>query len=254
MFPCLRGEQFWPLTASVGFFRAPPDKVAGAVVPWGRGSPWVRSEHDTFDDALRAHAPFGPVRTKLILSSARGSWATLLDTAYPTTDFAFHHAGRAYWELGCEFVATCWQPATPFSFAAAEFAHESASPRRLLRSRQRDLRFVQTSDQEDGWDFNTSGQPRPFEDPEYYKRRRKAERLPRELLARYAAAVGVAIDDPAWFDGPVVVVAKSKRTSDRSETPVDPQRMWHTAEELRRLCQYPMDKIPDDLVKFKSAR
>lgn len=258
MFPCVLGERYWPLTANLGFFRAPPDRVADRLVPWGRGSPWVRHEHTGLDEALQAHAPFGRVPAKFVVSSAGGVWATVLDASFPSNDFAFHYAGPAYLALGCEMVATCWQPETPFTLAAAEFAHQREIPvppqRRFRGSEPRepeDLRMVQVSDQDGRWVFAASGEPRAFEDPEHYERRRKAERLPRDLLARYAAAVGVAVDDPSWWDGPVIALTGSKDGGGRK---VRPEKIWSTVEELRESCGYPLDGIPDDLVRFKSAR
>jgi hypothetical protein len=258
MFPCAHGDRYWPLTSNLGFFRTSPDRVRKGLVPWGRGSPWTRHDHTSLDEALQAHAPFGQVSTRFVVSSAGGSWATVLDADYPCTDFASHYAGRAYYALGCEMVATCWRPATPFSLASANFAHQTVSrlpPRRWLQARRlqdpQHLRHVQTSDQVGRWEFTPAGEQRPFEEPEYYERRRKAERLPRELLAHYATAVGVAVDDPSWWDGRVIALTASK--DDGAEV-MRAGTVWSTIEELREACGYPLDKIPDDLVRFKSAR
>ena len=49
------------------------------------------------------------------------------------------------------------------------------------------------------WVFETSGEPFDFEDLEQYKRRRKSERFPPELLYEYLRALGVPIDaEPDW--------------------------------------------------------
>lgn len=255
MFPCLQGEKFWPLTASVGFFRAPVENVTNSVVAWGRRSPWVRSEHHTLDDALRALAPLGSVRIVFFLPSGNGAWTTVLRTDFLTGDFARHLAVRAYYDLGCEFVGCCWQPATPFWDGGATFAHERAIPRMRRRfgrqspAGKEDLRSVETGDV--GGYFYARGELRPFEEPQYYERRRTVDRLPRELLARYAGAAGVAVDDPEWWDGPVTVAAETNRTPLPHEQPVDPSDMWSTIDDLRRLCQYPLDRIPDDLAPPK---
>lgn len=49
------------------------------------------------------------------------------------------------------------------------------------------------------WVFETSGEPFEFEDLERYKRRRKSERFPPELLYEYLRELGVPFDvEPDW--------------------------------------------------------
>jgi hypothetical protein len=262
MFPCLQGERYWPLTANVGFLRARPDDVAKAAVPWGRGSPWARADHDTFEEPLRAPASAGHT---LLLSSAGGEWTTVLESSYPDADVGPYFAARAYFDLGCEFVGVMWEPAGTYVDPGAHFVHQRAIPipprRRFQRTKPRepkDLRFVESKLHEGRWEFGTSGPQRDFEEPDYYERRRKAERLPRELLARYAAAVGVAVDDPGWWDGPVIAIVRAKSARRGYELSAEQYAelypVWSTVEELRAACRYPLDEIPDDLVRSESSR
>lgn len=266
MFACVGGARYWPLTANVGFFRASAEAVTQVVVPWPRErrflprkrrrtraateSPWVRSDYEAFDAALRAHAPYGKVHTKFIIPSGNGEWTTVLDARFPQPDVAYCLEARADLDLGCEFVATCWEPETPSSLAGATFVH--FKPGLTVGStgrRPADRRVVQTSDQDGRWEFDANGPIRAFEEPEFYERRRKSERLPRELLARYAAAVGVPVDDPNWWDGPVTVATASIRPPLRyyRETTWHGMPEWSTIEDLRTLCGYPLDTIPDKL-------
>jgi hypothetical protein len=262
MFPCLQGDRYWPLTANVGFLRARPEDVVEVAVPWGRGSPWVRADHDTFEEPLRAPPPSGHM---FLLSSGGGEWTTVLQSSYPDADIGQYFAARAYFDLGCDFVGVMWEPAGTHVDPGAEFVHQRAIPipprRRLQRSAPRepeDLRVVESKLHEGRWEFGASGRQRDFEEPDHYERRRKAERLPRELLARYAAAVGVAVDDPGWWDGPAIAIARAEsaraghQLSDQQYAQLYP--VWSTVEELRKACGYPVDTLPDDLVRFKSAR
>lgn len=262
MFPCLQGERYWPLTANVGFLRARPEDVARVAVPWGRGSPWARADHDTYEEPLAAPPSSGRM---FLLSSGGGEWTTVLESAYPDADTGPYFAARAYFDLGCELVAVKWEPAGNHVDPGAQFVHQRAiplPPRRRFRAtpprEPEDLRTVQSLLHEGRWEFDATGRPRDFEEPEHYGRRRKAERLPRELLARYVAAVGVAVDDPGWWDGPAIAIVRARppkggyQLTDQQYAEIYP--VWSTVGELRRACGYPLDRIPDDLVRFESAR
>lgn len=260
MFPCVQGERYWPLTANVGFLRAPLEKAARAAVSWGRDSPWARADHDSFEVPLGAPVSSGHI---FLLSSGGGEWTTVIASSYPHADIGPYYAARAYLDLGCEFVGVVWEPAGTDIDPGAEFVHQRAVPlpRRLVGRKRReaeDRRVVESKLHEGRWEFNTSGRPRAFEETDHYELRRKAERLPRDLLARYVAAVGVAVDDPGWWDGPTIAIVRAKPVQLGYEPTEEElaalQPVWSTAEELRRACGYPLDKIPDDLVRFKSAR
>jgi hypothetical protein len=129
-------------------------------------------------------------------------------------DFAFYLSARARWDVRCEFVATCWAPAVLHPYAEAVFVHQIPTGPRAESER-----VIQVTDMDGHGGFSASGEPRIFEEPDYYRRSPASERLPRDLLARYAAAVGVAVDNPGWWDGPVTVVTEQDR---KPHTPADP--------------------------------
>jgi hypothetical protein len=53
---------------------------------------------------------------------------------------------------------------------------------------------------EDGrWSWHESGKAQPFEDVSRYSVRRVRDRFDRDLLVSYLAALGIRVDDPAWF-------------------------------------------------------
>lgn len=247
MFPCLGGERYWPLTGSVGFFRAPLHKVARKFVTLSRGSPWSIREFASFEGAFNAFAPypFYAGRTRFAVEATDPGWVVVLDTGYPGADIKGFMSDRAQLDLRCEFVAVEWMPKSTKSLAGASFVHYRPSESGLKlfsRPRNTDRRWVQTSDQDGRWQFDASGDSRPFEEFDRYEVRRKAERLPRELLGRYLAAVGIPVDQDGWLSGPVIAAIRGLSPGDDQE--------WSSMVELRRLCGYPEDRIPADLVRF----
>ncbi|MGH3932606.1 MAG: hypothetical protein ACRDTF_21830, partial [Pseudonocardiaceae bacterium] len=145
----------------------------------------------------------------------------------------------------CEFVAVEWLPRSTKSLAGATFVHYKPSESGLKlfnRPRRMDQRWVQTSDQDGRWEFNASGDPRPFEELDIYQVRRKAERLPLDLLGRYLAAVGIPVDHEGWLTGRVTAAIRELSPGNEEQ--------WSSMVELRRLCGYPEDRIPTDLVRF----
>jgi hypothetical protein len=248
MFPCLGGARYWPLTAEVGFFRAPLDKVVRSVKPWrsARRSPWTTTRHADLDTALAAHRPyaFRSAHAVFAVAAADGAWTVTIDSAFPFADVAGYMKARALLDVKCEFAAVEWVPAAPDIFANATFVHFRPE-RRFLRRPQSpgDTRWIQASDQDTAWEFDASGPARPFEEPQRYTARRKADRLTFDQLERYLAGVGVPVDDPGWLTGPVVVAVRPPRHPT--------ELTWSTVAELRRLCGYPADTIPTDLVRWR---
>lgn len=49
------------------------------------------------------------------------------------------------------------------------------------------------------WIWHESGAVQPWERPDRYTARRKRDRLDRDLLAEYLSAIGIDVDDPAFY-------------------------------------------------------
>lgn len=243
MFGCLGGLRYWPLTGAFGAFRVPLDTVVARAAPWNRPGRTVR--YGSLDEALAAQAPykFGLHQAAFALPAGGGGWTVVFESAFPNGDIRGFMQARARYDLRCEFVAAEWIPNNSRSLAGAAFGHYRPARRRLPFGRpEGDQRSVEASDQDGRWEFDAVGEPREFEEPEHYQARRKADRLDLALLGRYLAGVGVPVADPAWLDGPVAV-------ADFGPSP-DTDVTWSTVEELRKLCGYPADRIPTDLVRF----
>jgi hypothetical protein len=246
MFPCLGGIRYWPLTARVGLLRAPLDKVVRSCQPWkgGRGSFYTTTRHDSVDGALVAHAPFPfPVeKAVLAIDAGRGEWTAVVNTGFPVGDVIGYLQARARLDLRCEFVGVEWAPHTGVVSANAQFVHYRPA-KRLFGSEPPpgDLRWVQASEQDEGWEFDASGPVREYEELDRYTARRRAHRLGYDMLGRYLNAVGVPVDAEDWLGGPVAVAVKPPRGEAASS--------WSSVPELRRLCGYPEDRIPTELVR-----
>jgi hypothetical protein len=248
MFACLGGAGYWPLTAKVGLFRAPLDRVVRSARPWRsrRGSSWTTTRHPDLDTALAAHQPypFGVEHAVFAVAAADGAWTVTVDSAFPSGDVAGFMRARALFDVECEFAAVAWVPSAADVLAASTFVH-FLPERRFLRSPQPpgNTRWIQASDQDSRWEFDASGPARPFEEPQRYTARRKADRLTLDQLERYLAGVGVPVDDPGWLTGPAVAAVRPP--------PRPPESTWSTMVELRALCGYPADTVPTDLVRWR---
>jgi hypothetical protein len=248
---CLGGIRFWPLTAKVGLFRAPMDKVVRAAQPWrsGRGSPWRTTRHPSLAAALESHAPYPYFVDRAVVAATAGggAWTAVVNTGFPFGDVVGFLQARARLDVRCEYVGLEWMPATPEVFGNATFVHFLPPPQRLRRpAAPGDTRWVQTSDQDGGWEFYASGVQRPFEEPDRYRARRKADRLDLDLLARYLRAAGIQADDPGWLHGPAVMAVRSEHRPGTAT--------WSTAGELRALCGYPQDRVPPWLMGWSGPR
>ncbi len=251
MFPCLGGMRWWPLTAMVGIFHAPIDKVVRTAQPWKppRGSPWRSRHHPDLEEAVGAHAPYllGVETAAFAVASRDGEWTAALSSAAPVRgDLQFLRARAAY-DVKCEFVGVEWTPASDEVFANATFTHLQAGRGLFRRSRLEDARWIQASDQDETWEFDAVGEPLPFEEPQRYNARRKADRLGLDMLGRYLAALGVPVDDAGWLTGPVVAAVRQPHP-----LAVQPgAQPWSTPEDLRRVVGYPQDRVPTDLMGWK---
>jgi hypothetical protein len=68
----------------------------------------------------------------------------------------------------------------------------------------------------DPWRFDATGELQPFEETERYSAKRTRDRFDRAILVRYLAALGIDVDDPAFWVGGVLLqheVTFTPRTS-----------------------------------------
>lgn len=252
-FPFLGGEYYWPLTADAGFFRAPFKRVTSKVLR-SSGSDVLRRTFGSLDEALTGVAgefSLRDDRATFFVRTRGDSWTVVLVSTFPYTGINGFMRARARLDARCDFVAYHWIPGSSKTmidhgpvFASAGFIDVRHVRGILQRSSPfGERRIVRVSDQDDGWEFDLAGSPREYEEPEHYERRRKADRLPPELIGRYLAGVGLPVTDPNWFDDRVVVSIQPGRGLKRWD--------WHTITDLRAACGYPLNHVPSRLTGWE---
>jgi hypothetical protein len=154
-----------------------------------------------------------------------------MNAAGPGADVVPWYAARAKFQLNCDFVGVSFLPKSDRVLPGAMFLD--------VRSGGSSL-DVRASDQGRSWVFQRVAVPedaRAYEEPDYYRLRRKADRLPLELLGRYLTALGVPVDDPGYLSGPVLVCRPADRGTGE----------WKQIGQLRELRGYPLDVVPRTL-------
>jgi hypothetical protein len=226
VFACYGGDRFWPLTADVAVFGAPLERTVRALRPGPRRRWWPRlayPRHETLAAALAARTE----HALLLVATSDGRTAVLSTTAL---DHGWLRE-RARLDLRCNLVRTTFRPAGTDVEPVARFGDfRIAPPGDPIPSDpgQADELTVDLLPQETGWSFDRLGPARPYEEERFYLSPTEADRLPFDLLARYAAATGVPIGDLDFLSGPVVTIPQPASAPD-----------WFTIAELRAACGYP---------------
>ena len=181
------------LTQEVGFIEAPAETVA----PWlldGMGDGWgLRPvQWQSVDDAAAVMAR-APQMTRNAIVPVDG-WSLLFRNGPKGNDVGVIPSLAAR-QLGCRALrAVCVRDdEDEYPARILEVFGPDGQPPLLVR------RSIVAANDGGKWVFETSGEPFEFEDLERYKRRRKSERFPPELLYEYLGHLGVPFDtEPDW--------------------------------------------------------
>lgn len=234
MFACYGGDRFWPLTGDVAVFHAPLDRTVRALQPRPRRRCWSRQaypRHETLAAALAARTEHA-----LLLVATNDRRTAVLSTA--GLDHGWLRE-RAALDLRCDLVRTTFRPAGTDVDPAARFGDlRIEPPAEPIPSdpRQVDELTVDVLRDEEGWSFHRVGPVRPYEEERFYRDRAEADRLPFDLLARYAAATGVPIGDLEFLSGPVATIPQPASAPG-----------WSTIAELRVAYGYPATGVVTSL-------
>jgi hypothetical protein len=236
VFACYGGDRFWPLTAEVAVFAAPLDRTARALRPrprrrWSRPAPTPR--HRSIDGALA-----GREGSVLLLVATDDDRTAVLATY--RLDHGWLRA-RAELDLRCDLVWTTFRPAGTDIEPEARFGDfRVAPPDEPIPPHLRQTNELTVDVLRDGhaWSFHRLGPPRPYEDERFYAERSKADRLPFDLLARYAAAAGLPIGDLDFLAGPVATAPDPQLATGSS---------WSTIAALRAGSGYPATGVVTSL-------
>jgi hypothetical protein len=238
VFACYGGDRFWPLTADVAVFCAPLERTVRALRPAPRRR-WLSrstaySRHDSLAAALAARAEHA-----LLLVATNDRRTAVLSTT--GLDHGWLQA-RARLDLRCDLVWTTFRPAGADVEPQARFGdYRVAPPAEPIPSHLRQTNELTVDVLRDGhgWSFHRLGPPRPYEEERFYRERSTADRLPFDLLARYAAATGLPIGDLGFLSGPVATIPYPATGP-----------AWSTIAELRAAYGYP----PTGVVTSLTAR
>jgi hypothetical protein len=220
VFACYGGDRFWPLTADVAVVSAPLERTVRALRPgprrrWWPGQAYLR--HDTLAAALAARTE----HVLLLVATSDRRTAVLSTTG-------LDHASlreRARSDLRCDLVRTTFRPAGTDVEPAARFGDLRTAPPGEPEPEEFTVDVLRD---ENGWSFDRTGPVRPYEEERFYLNPTEADRLPFDLLARYAAATGVPIGDLDFLSGPVATLPNP------ASAPA-----WSTIAELRTGYGYP---------------
>jgi hypothetical protein len=236
VFACYGGDRFWPLTADVAVFAASLDRTVRALGPkpprrWLRPAP--ASRYGSLDSALAGldgHVLF-------LVGTDDGRTAVL-------STYGLDHAwlrARAELDLRCDLIWTTFRPAGADVEPEARFGDfRVAPPDQPIPTdlRQTNELTIDLLRADHAWSFHRLGPARPYEEDRFYREPTKADRLPFDLLARYAAGAGLPIGDLGFLAGPVATVPDPHPATD----PV-----WSTIAELRAVSGYPATGVVTSL-------
>ena len=208
-----------PLTYSIGFLSAPPERVVRAArwlyFRWPDAWRRVAVLDCGLEEALLQLQPLeGFLHPRvLVASTALNGWSAVFN-------------GRIH-GLGGRGVSVRLSRAlrVPGYFVAA--APPALDPEHFPGFRQfyvlgpqtgRDhVRAVWVSEEEDvgRWHFGTDGEVQPYEDVEAYRRRRHTDRFTERMLVDYAAAVGLRPWEDSFYRPPFHLITSLRLGRDR---------------------------------------
>lgn len=208
-----------PLTYSIGFLSAPPERVVRAArwlyFRWPDAWRRVAVLDCGLEEALLQLQPLeGFLHPRvLVASTALNGWSAVFN-------------GRIH-GLGGRGLSVRLSRAlrVPGYFVAA--APPASDPEHFPGFRQfyvlgpqtgRDhVRAVWVGEEEDvgRWHFGTDGEVQPYEDVEAYRRRRHTDRLTEQMLVDYAAAVGLRPWEDSFYRPPFHLITSLRLGRDR---------------------------------------
>ena len=193
------GGPTWPIAWSLGFIQAPLSEVVAAWERW-QDSLEQLYERETLRDKplleqLARLPPLESPHTRRLLVATDSGWTAYFDNALLGGDPA-PWVGVLSEQLTCRGVIATHIPPAQYAYPATQF--ELLGPEGTPSLRY--VRTVAAGIFDSGrWSFEERGDVQPFEEAERYERARIRERLTREMLVRYLAALTIRVDDPAYY-------------------------------------------------------
>jgi hypothetical protein len=197
----LLGGHLSPVGWTVAFVRAPHDALVAADLSWrsGLGQHVEAAPAGPFPACLAALDPFeAPWTTELLV--AGDGWTAYLNNGRDGGDPTSAATVLAQ-QLGVPCVVAMSSPLHGPGHGGTQLwvtGPDGEPPLGYVRT----LAAVATDGR---WAWHESGRALPFEDASRTGARRVRDRLDRDLLVTYLAALGIRVDDRGWFREATVV-------------------------------------------------
>lgn len=181
----------------ISFFSAPASRVAEALMEWGREVQRKIVSH--FPLRERWHEFLGEYSTpnnRQLVVPTQSEWCAFVDNdrigGMPYSELLVipERLGVRSASFVLDDLGRCKVENRPYSamFNYCDGSHGAVAQR-----------YVGLIWDAGRWQFHETGAPQPFEEVDAYESRRKSERLTREMLVRYARALGIYLDEGDSF-------------------------------------------------------
>ncbi len=214
------GGAFAPFTSRIWFIEAPYESAVEATRLWRNGLETPSRFEPVsggIDDLLGCLEPWAMPSWKQLVVETSGAWTALFSQG--SDIYTFEVIGES---LRCRSVRTNHESDVRRHGRVVNYGDTAL----WLSDGSRDdlaplfsVRIIQASNQ-DGWEWDLSGEPQPFEEPERYRRRVIKERFDLPTLNRYCQALGIDRATPRSY-GPSATLI----TEDTSGWPGKPRTM-----------------------------
>jgi hypothetical protein len=197
----LYDDELAPITSELGFLKCDVEKAASKFYEWQKiiRRPWgqeLKMENvcaDSLKDTLMNLLPLTcRMHTKFLFVPTKGKWTAYFDNGFQGSDPSSIVAYLAE-SIGCFGVRAVWIPNTidgcKGRYRAVIFElYDKPNP---ILNIKRHISVINEGNWSTKWDFETSGDPLPFEDLEFYEAKRKTDKFTPELLDAYLKKIGI---------------------------------------------------------------
>lgn len=193
---------FEPITSCIGFFDCEMDRLVTELASWQRkialrSLDLVRTKPvtGTVEDAFAALQPLSLGKSRFLFVPTKSKWVACFDN---------YHAGP---DVTGEVSVMCDRLSITGVIATLAEGPWYMYPACILalkgpRTEERPSGYIRTiTAANDGgeWVFETSGDPQPFENPEYYQRRKLQDRFNADILEEYLRKLGIDMFNEGFF-------------------------------------------------------
>jgi hypothetical protein len=226
----LCGGRFEPVTTSIGFIEAAAADVADGYLKWQRAismddprgvSHDITELRGSICELLAGLPPLYRAEPRRhLFVPTRSRWTAYFQGMARAPDVV-GPASLLADRLDTRALRVVLEPGTPPRDHGLDRDHAGVMLE-VYGPRPTDFlnyeRVVNLAVDGDRWSFDTSGTPLPFEDLDRYKRRRKRERFPPELLSAYLHELGVdAFDEDFYWAGGPAYLVEQRRAVDSAD-------------------------------------